>query len=99
MRQRRLEPDVITYNSSISSCEKGRQWLAALRLLRQMRQRRLEPNVITYSSSISSCEKGQQWVAALELLRQMRQRRLEPNAITYILLAGALHSTGNTEHN
>ena len=68
MRHGRLEPDVITGSASISSCEKGQQWLVGLELLRQMRQRRLKPHVITYSASISSCEKGQQWLAALELL-------------------------------
>jgi pentatricopeptide repeat protein len=49
---------VITFSSSISTCEKGQQWLAALELLRQMRQRRLEPKVITYNSSISSTVAG-----------------------------------------
>ena len=48
MERESLEPNVITYNSSISSCEKGQQWVAALELLRQMWQRRLEPVVITY---------------------------------------------------
>ena len=71
MQQRRLEPNVIRYNSSISSCEKGQQWLAALELLLQMWQRRLEPNAITQIqiSSIISCEKGQLWLAVLELTR------------------------------
>ena len=46
MERESLEPNVITFNSSISSCEKGQQWLVALELLRQMRQRRLEPNVL-----------------------------------------------------
>jgi hypothetical protein len=64
---------------SISSCEEGQQWLAALVLLRQMRQRRPEPKAITLTIRPSV----QQWLAALELHRQMQQRRLEPNVIAY----------------
>merc|ERR1719345_486341 len=55
------EPNVITYIASISACEKGEQWAAALGLLRQVQHQRLEPNVITYNASISACEKGQEW--------------------------------------
>ena len=58
MRQRGLEPDVITYSAAISACEKGSQWERALELLDEMRQRGLEPDVITYSAAISACEKG-----------------------------------------
>ena len=77
-----LEPNVIAYSTSITSCEKGHQWLAALELLRQVQRRSLELNVITYNSLVSSRGKGQLWLVVLELLRQMQQRRLEPDVIT-----------------
>ena len=65
MRSSQLEPNVISYNSAISACEKGQQWEQALRLLLEMRSSRLEPNVISYNSAISACSKGQQWEQAL----------------------------------
>ncbi len=65
MRSSQLEPNVISYNSAISACEKGQQWEQALRLLLEMRSSRLEPNVMSYNSAISACEKGQQWEQAL----------------------------------
>merc|ERR1719359_2313321 len=55
-----MKPNVITYNSTISACEKGQEWIMAMTLLREMQQWHMKPDVITYSSSISACEKGQQ---------------------------------------
>ncbi len=58
MASRRLELDVVTYNASISACEKGSQLAQVLALLREMACGRLELDVVTYSASISACEKG-----------------------------------------
>ena len=71
MQQRRLEPNVINFNATISACEKGRQWEKALQLPYEMQQRRLEPNVISFNAAISACGKGGQWEKALELLDEM----------------------------
>ncbi|CAK0840714.1 unnamed protein product [Prorocentrum cordatum] len=45
MRAASLEPDVISYNSGISACEKGEQWQCALSLLGEMWSIKLEPDV------------------------------------------------------
>ena len=42
-----VEPDVITYNSVMCACAKGKQFEHALHLLQVMRRSRLEPNVIS----------------------------------------------------
>ena len=68
MPSRKLEPEVISYSASISSCEKGSLWMQALALVREMPSRKLEPEIISFSASISSCEKGSQWAQALVLL-------------------------------
>merc|ERR1712032_1792965 len=81
----KLEPDIISYGSSISACEKGGQWpealsllrekggrwLEALSLLREMGDVRLALDVITYNAGISACEKGGQWPEVLSLLREL----------------------------
>jgi pentatricopeptide repeat domain-containing protein 1 len=74
MRTKGVKPDVITYNASISACEKGGQWEKALQLLEEMRAKGVEPDVILYSASISACEKGGQWEKALQLLEEMRAK-------------------------
>ena len=59
-----MHADVITYNATISACEKGQQWMAAVALLREMQQWQMQANVITYNATISACEKGQQLITA-----------------------------------
>ena len=54
----RLEPDVITYNASISACVKARQPDTAFKLLGVMGQTGLQLNVIMYSAAIRACERG-----------------------------------------
>ena len=52
------EPWVISYNASISACEKGQHWAAALVLLQDILISHMEPDVISYSAAISACEKA-----------------------------------------
>ena len=73
MQQWHMKPDVITYSSSISACEKGQQWITAMSLLRETQQWNMEANVITYNATISTCEKGQQCITAISLLRERQQ--------------------------
>ena len=53
-----MQVNVITYNATISACEKGQQWITAVSLLREMQNWNMEANVITYSATISACEKA-----------------------------------------
>ena len=55
-----MVPNVITYNSLISTCEKGKQPERALELLEAMQRQGVLPDVITYSGLISTSEKGKQ---------------------------------------
>ena len=61
-------PNVITYDATISACEKGHQPERALDLLAEMQRRDQEPDVIKYNATTSACEKGQQSERALALL-------------------------------
>jgi pentatricopeptide repeat protein len=54
MRAKGVEPDVITYNASISACGKGGQWEKALQLLEEMRAKGVEPDVFTYGAVIDA---------------------------------------------
>ena len=70
---RDMKADVITFNATISACEKGQQWITAVSLLREMQQGNVKTDVITFNATINACEKGQQWIAAVSLLREMQQ--------------------------
>ncbi len=56
-QQWHMMPNMITYNATISACEKGPA--VDPKFLRQMQQQwHMMPNVITYNATISTCEKG-----------------------------------------
>ena len=73
MRSAGVTPDVYSYSSAISACEKGGELTRALDLLREMRARGVSPNVISFSAAVAACAKGGLWNEALALLEQMRQ--------------------------
>ena len=77
MLQNGLIPDVITYNSLISACEKGHKIDKAMELLAEMKGRGVEPNVTTYTVLISACVKGHEVEVLLELLAELY---LQPGA-------------------
>ncbi len=47
---------MISYNATMSTCEKGQQWEQALSLMPEMRRSWFEPNVISFSAATSACE-------------------------------------------
>ena len=53
-RRNEVDPDVISYSTGISACEKGQQWARALGLLREMSRIQLQPRMTTLSSIASS---------------------------------------------
>ncbi|CAK9063345.1 unnamed protein product [Durusdinium trenchii] len=62
--------DIISYNTSMSACEKGHQWSLALRLYEELQEKALRPDHITYSVALNAC---QQWTEALELLKRLEE--------------------------
>ena len=89
MSGQRLKPNVVTFNTVLSACEKGRRWEQALRWLDQLREEILTPNVVTSSAAISACETRLQWVRAVTLLDDLLQKGLEPGVITCSALVSA----------
>ena len=89
MFQMDIYPNTISYNATISSCEKGAQWQLALHLLQSMPDKNTLPDVITYNATISCLEKGEQWQLALELLDTMPKSEIQPDIFTYNATMGA----------
>ena len=63
------------FQASISACEKGARWMAALKLLEDMVERRLQSNVVVQSAAISACAKCSKWQLALWILKQLEARQ------------------------
>eukprot|EP00913_Durusdinium_trenchii_P028966 g27160.t1 len=76
-----LVSDVISFNSTISSCNRHAEWQRAVELLQRLEGSFLEPNVISFTSALASHEVVQ-WPSALLLLPEV-QRRSVANMIFY----------------
>merc|ERR1712070_1337307 len=77
-----MQADVISYSATLSACEKGQQWMAAVALLREMQQWQVQADVISYSSTISACEKDQHSIMAVTSQHQMQQVYARPDEST-----------------
>ncbi|CAK9035466.1 unnamed protein product [Durusdinium trenchii] len=80
-RRSREVSDVISFNSTISSCNRHAEWQRAVELLQRLEGSFLEPNVISFTSALASHEVVQ-WPSALLLLPEV-QRRSVANMIFY----------------
>ena len=87
MRGAGVTANFVTYNATISACEKGGKPEHALQLIEALQGRGMEPDAIhdgTSSSNMSSAsETGIQPEVALQLVEAMQQRGLEPDVITF----------------
>jgi pentatricopeptide repeat domain-containing protein 1 len=65
-----VRPDVITYCSVITACEKGGQWERASVTLEEMKAG-VQPTAVTYNTLISAYGSGGQWEGARASLEEM----------------------------
>eukprot|EP00913_Durusdinium_trenchii_P026337 g24713.t1 len=93
-----IQPNNISYNAIISSCEKGRQWQAALSIFHAMQLASHQPDVISYSAVLSSFEKGRQWQPALIMLENMIEVRVTPHVISYNAVMSACENGRQWQH-
>ena len=56
-----LSLDTITFNSALSTCEKGSQWLPAMKLLQSMDTTKVEMDVISASAALCALERSSKW--------------------------------------
>eukprot|EP00438_Fugacium_kawagutii_P029938 Skav232684 [mRNA] locus=scaffold698:519164:519767:- [translate_table: standard] len=68
-----VKPDLISFASAITACEKSCQWEEGLQLLFLAAEGQVQLDVVTFSSAISCCEKAGEWQSALDLLHCMME--------------------------
>ena len=83
LREQSLEPNVVTFSTVISACQKQEDAAAALDLLASMDRSHIVPNTITYSSAISACERAHWTELALSLFHSMQRVDLQADCICY----------------
>ena len=83
MQSTEVEPDIISYNATISACEKGEEWQLALQLLFHMPSADQEHDVISFNSTMSACAACSEWQLVLQLFQAMQAKQLTPDEVTY----------------
>lgn len=75
-----VRPNIICYNSLISTLRSGGRWEMAMQVLQRLKETPgLEPDVVTYSALVSVCERAGQVERALELYEEMKAKGIRNN--------------------
>lgn len=93
MCQVQLQPDVRTFNATISCCKMEEKWREAVDLLVEMKKLKVMANVVSYNTAMSCCEG--EWQVALALLQSMYADSLQPDVITYSTAINSTATSGN----
>ena len=93
MCQVQLQPDVRTFNATISCCKMEEKWREAVDLLVEMKKLKVMANVVSYNTAMSCCEG--EWQVALALLQSMFADSLQPDVITYSTAINSTATSGN----
>ena len=84
-----VQPDVISYNSIIST---SKDWTLAMFFLQSLLQGKLQPTLVTFNAALSAFDSGE-WMEAILLLEQLQSHRLLPDLITFHTLLRASSKT------
>eukprot|EP00434_Breviolum_minutum_P004178 symbB.v1.2.003682.t1/scaffold193.1/size400748/1 len=66
-----IEANTFTFNSIMSACSNGQQWLLAFELLDLARTSGVATDLVTKNCFLAACDKGQKWFLASLVLSQL----------------------------
>jgi pentatricopeptide repeat protein len=76
-------PNIVTFNSAMSSCEKAQQWEFALAFFKAIPKAKASPDRISFDVVITACKHSGHWQVALRLFEAMRISELKPDVVIY----------------
>ncbi|WVZ82134.1 hypothetical protein U9M48_029432, partial [Paspalum notatum var. saurae] len=99
MRDRGIEPDLVSFNTLINARAKSGCLAAgvALDLLSEVRQSGLRPDVITYNTLISACSQSSNLEDAVKVFEEMVASECRPDLWTYNAMVSVHGRCGKTE--
>lgn len=85
MRERGLEPDLVSFNTLINARLKSGHILPnlAIELLDEVRNSGLRPDIITYNTLISACSRASNLEEAVKVFNDMEKHKCQPDLWTY----------------
>lgn len=92
-----VKPNVITFTTLISCCQRAGQWKRARQYFTEMEQEGIRPDVKAYNSLLSACSRGARWEEAWDICSSMRRSDVQPNVRTYNALISACSRAGEPE--
>ena len=93
-----LQPNLVSFNSAISSCEAAGEWQVAVSLLESIGSSPYQADLLTYNSLISASGKSEQWQLALFLFHQLPRKGLTPDVVTFSAAISAMEKNANGQH-
>lgn len=98
MLQSGARPDVVTFNTAITVCVRGRHWDKVGRISNDMNRLGVNPDQFTYSSLLSACAAMGKCDQALEWFDEIESKcGMSPSVIHYTNLMSALQNSGRWE--
>eukprot|EP00439_Symbiodinium_sp_Y106_P073702 s287_g13.t4 len=77
----------LRFTAAITACEKGSEWIAAIKLFYEMEKGVAQPSVVSYNALIKTCDV--KWQMALHFFERMLSQEIQPDVITHNALMGA----------
>ncbi|KAK8941881.1 Pentatricopeptide repeat-containing protein [Platanthera guangdongensis] len=99
MRERGLEPDLVSFNTLINARAKSGHVPSgsATQLLQDVRRSGLRPDTITYNTLISACSHGPSFEEAVTVFEEMIKSKCQPDLWTYNTMISVYGRCGMTQ--
>ena len=96
-REPGVNPDLITFTSTMKACARGRQAGKAMELFRVVNDMGMDVDVYFYTTAMDAFAKAKRWKKALSLLDEMKGKDILPNEVTYGVAIAACGNGGQWE--
>eukprot|EP00571_Detonula_confervacea_P012159 CAMPEP_0172311378 /NCGR_PEP_ID=MMETSP1058-20130122/14636_1 /TAXON_ID=83371 /ORGANISM="Detonula confervacea, Strain CCMP 353" /LENGTH=656 /DNA_ID=CAMNT_0013024537 /DNA_START=111 /DNA_END=2081 /DNA_ORIENTATION=- len=96
-REPGVNPDLITFTTTMRACARGRQAGKAMELFRVVKDMGMKLDVYCYTTAMDACAKGKRWRRAMSLLDEMKEEGIAPNEVTYGVAVTACGNGGKWE--
>jgi len=97
LQRQGIQLNIVTYNTLISTCGKGKDLPKALQLCGVLQRQGSKPDTVTYNAVISGCDKGTHFHIAHEVFKAMQRKGAVPVVIPIYPLALASSAFGRAE--
>ena len=89
MGKQQIPRTTISYSSTASAFEKGKQWTLALEMLEQMDLAKVFKDAMVHNAAMSACEKSSQWQKAQSLLAALPPKLRDNYSFNAVMTACA----------